>query len=463
MVVQRYTDASIVTAAQPGTVPVAYRSLWLSTLIDGLGTGATYAALPLIVAASGGGPGQVSLVAAAGSLPVLVFSLPLGVLVDRADRRRLMRRAQCASAVLSALLAVIAGLGVVASAGGVAAVCLLQVGLGTAQIAFTNAGQSVLPALLAPAALPRANARLSIASTMSEAFLGPPLGSALFALAVALPFGLDAVSFLGSAILLGQLPPTPRDAPSDRSVRADITEGLAWLWASPRLRTLALVLGANSFANQLAGSTLVLLVTRSYHAAPAAFGLLTTAGAVGAMVGAVLAGRLLSTLVPGRVVIAVLGTTTAAYLLVGVAPNLLVLGALYAVIGAGVTVWNVATVTLRQTAVPPELFGRVNSVYRLLGWGLMPVGALAGGLVAAHLGLRAPFPVAGVVRAVALVAALPVLLSWRSDDSPHLARVTVDDDLQAPRVSLFASARGTSSAQGCGVRRGGPGREPAAR
>jgi predicted MFS family arabinose efflux permease len=75
--------------------------------------------------------------------------------------------------------------------------------------------------------------------------------------------------------------------------------------------------------------------------------------------------------------------------------------------------WNIVTVSLRQQIVPSELLGRVNSVYRMLGWGLMPLGALAGGLVAHTFGLRAPFPVAGVLRGIALLVALPVLVRAR--------------------------------------------------
>jgi MFS family permease len=88
-----------------------------------------------------------------------------------------------------------------------------------------------------------------------------------------------------------------------------------------------------------------------------------------------------------------------------------VLGALLAGNGFVVTMWNVVTVTLRQRVVPDELLGQVNSAYRMIGWGMMPLGALAGGLVAHEAGLRAPFTVAGVLRGLALVIVLPALLA----------------------------------------------------
>jgi MFS family permease len=79
--------------------------------------------------------------------------------------------------------------------------------------------------------------------------------------------------------------------------------------------------------------------------------------------------------------------------------------------GFAVAMWNVVTVSLRQQIVPSHLLGRVNSVYRMLGWGLMPLGALAGGFVAHAAGLRAPYVVAGALCGLSLLAALPLLLS----------------------------------------------------
>ena len=96
---------------------------------------------------------------------------------------------------------------------------------------------------------------------------------------------------------------------------------------------------------------------------------------------------------------------------IGFAPDPAVVAALLAAQGFGVTMWNVVTVSLRQQIVPAPLLGRVNSVYRMLGWGLMPVGALAGGFVAHAAGLRAPYIAAGIICGLSLLAALPLLLA----------------------------------------------------
>jgi MFS family permease len=88
-----------------------------------------------------------------------------------------------------------------------------------------------------------------------------------------------------------------------------------------------------------------------------------------------------------------------------------VVAALLAAQGFSVTMWNVVTVSLRQRIIPGHLLGRVNSVYRMLGWGLMPLGALAGGFTAHAAGLRAPYIVAGLLCGVSALAALPLLLA----------------------------------------------------
>lgn len=135
-------------------------------------------------------------------------------------------------------------------------------------------------------------------------------------------------------------------------------------------------------------------------------------------------GSLLGGLVSARVVnragalptlLTALATNVVVFVGIGLSPNAIVLGALLAVNGFVITLWTIVTVSLRQQVVPSEMLGRVNGVYKMLGWGLIPLGALAGGLVAHTFGLRAPYPVAGVLRGVALLVAMPVLIRAMRD------------------------------------------------
>src|ERR1019366_8274831 len=128
--------------------------------------------------------------------------------------------------------------------------CVAGLLLGSAEVIFSNAAQSVLPALVPPELLPKANGRLQVSLTVGESFLGPPAGSLLFAVAAVLPFGLDAASFAGSAALLARLPRQAAPDPERPKVRlrAQIGEGLRWLTSHHLLRIVAVLLGVSNFA-----------------------------------------------------------------------------------------------------------------------------------------------------------------------------------------------------------------------
>jgi MFS family permease len=383
-----------------------YWRLWWANAVSSTGDGAFVAALPLLAVTITRDPRLVSVVTAATYLPWMVLSLPAGALVDRYDRATLMWRAQAVQAAVVTAVAVL----VVVRAANVELLALAGLLLGSAEVIFSNAAQSVLPALVPAELLPRANGSQQISLTVGESFLGPPAGSLLFAAAAALPFGLDAVSFAGSAALLARLPRT-RESRQETRTRAQIAEGLRWLVRHRLLRVVAVLLGVYNFANQMGQAVLVLLATETLHVSSAGYGLLLAASAVGSVIGGlvnpVLTRRLglLASLIIGGAIDAVV------FVGVGLAPDAIVAAVLLAGQGFSVTMWNIVTVTLRQRVVPSALLGRVNSVYRMLGWGLMPAGALAGGFVAHAAGLRAPYIVAGIICALALLASTPLLLA----------------------------------------------------
>ncbi len=386
-----------------------YWRLWWANGISSTGDGAFVAALPLLAVTITRDPRLISVVAAATYLPWLLLSLPAGAVVDRYDRATLMWRAQ---AVQAAVVTIIVVLVVVhqASIGALAAAGFL---LGSAEVIFSNAAQSVLPDLVPPELLPKANGSQQVSLTVGESFLGPPAGSLLFAAAAALPFGLDAVSFAGSAALVARLPRTghaPKNAKRSK-IRAQIAEGLRWLAGHRLLRVIAVLLGIYNFANQMGQAVLVLLATQTLHVSTLGYGLLLAASAVGSVVGGLVnpiltrrIGMLPSLVIPALI-------CAAAFVGIGLAPGPVVVAALLASQGFAAVMWNVVTVSLRQRVVPGHLLGRVNSVYRMLGWGLMPLGALAGGFVAHAAGLRAPYIVAGLLCGLSVLVAFPLLLA----------------------------------------------------
>jgi MFS family permease len=380
--------------------------LWWASAVDNVGDGAFAAAIPLLAVTMTRDPRLVSVVSAATYLPWLLLSLPVGAIVDRYDRVLLMWRSQLGQAVAVAAVAVLAGCHLV----GIGSLALLAFVIGTGEVVFGNAAQAVLPEIVPAPLVHKANGAQYAITTVGQLFVGPPLGSLLFGLAVAVPFGLDAGTFAISAALLATLPRSRLPATEPSPLRAAIAEGLRWLAGHRLLRTIALVLAANNFANAMGTATLVLLATQTLHLSATGYGVLLAGGAVGSVLGGLVNARIVARVGELPALVTALAANVVLYLGLGLAPDAVVLGALLAVNGFVTTLWNIVTVSLRQRVVPGELLGRVNSVYRLLAWGLIPLGSLAGGLVAHLLGLRAPYLAAAGLRAVALAVGLPALL-----------------------------------------------------
>jgi MFS family permease len=392
-------------AAMTTRLPTAYRRLWWAAAVDNVGDGAFGAAVPLLAVAVTHDARLVATVSAATYLPWLLLSFPAGALVDRRDRVGLMWRSQAVQCGIVAVVAVLVAVGQAS----IAVLAVLAFGLGACEVVFGNAAQAVLPDIVPKPLLPKANGAQQVVTTVGQQFAGPPVGSLLFAVAPALPFGLDACSFAASAGLLATLPRAERDAVEHPPMRRAIADGLRWLGRHQLLRTLAILLGVNTFCFQFAYSTLVLLATTTLRLDARGYGVLLAAAAVGSVLGGLLNARLVARIGSRAALLAALAGNVVVFVGIGFSPNAVVLGTLLAASGFVTTLWNVVTVSLRQRIVPAALLGRVNSVYRMLGWGLMPVGAVVGGLVAHAFGLRAPFPVAGAIRAVGLLCALPVL------------------------------------------------------
>ncbi|GAB3361463.1 MFS transporter [Amycolatopsis echigonensis] len=388
-------------------LPAAYWRLWWASAVDNVGDGVFSAAVPLLTVTLTRDPVLVSVVSAATYLPWLLLSLPAGAVVDRRDRVGLLWRSQALQAAIVAAAAVLIGLGRI----DIAALALMGFGLSACEVVFANASLAVLPDLVSETHLHRANGSQYAIANAGQLFVGPPIGSLLFAVAAALPFGVDATSFVVSAALLATLPRRPLPQIAHPPIRVAVAEGVRWLGRHRLLRTLAGLLAVNTFCYQLGNVTVVLLATQTLHVSERGYGVLLAGAAVGSVLGGMVNARVVAKIGALRALLTALIANVVIFVLIGASPNAVVLGLLLGLNGFATTLWSVVTVSLRQQAVPTELRGRVHSVYRMLGWGLMPLGSLAGGLVADAFGIRAAYPVAGAVRGIALAAALPVLLS----------------------------------------------------
>ena len=389
----------------------SYRRLVVASGLSNLADGVFLVALPLVTLGVTREPGAFASVTLVGRLPWLFVALPAGALADRLDRRRTMTIVNLGRA---ALIGGLAGL----VAGGWEELWLLYViafALGVGETLFDTAAQSILPGVVSdPDQLARANGRLYVVELTANQFIGPPLGGLLAGLALTGALGASAAAYLVAAgvlaLLVGTFRPE-RTGPPTR-IRTDIAEGVRYLAGHRVLRTMALCTGLSNL-----WSTAFMAVFPLFAVAPgpmglseAGFGLLLTAGAIGAVIGSVLADRI--ELVLGRT--GALGVSMAIAPVSLAAPALTTspwwVGAAGVVTGTTV-VWNVITVSLRQRIAPDHLLGRVNAGYRLLAWGTMPIGAGLGGLLGVTIGLRGAFWVA----TAGSLLCVPLLLSGVSN------------------------------------------------
>jgi MFS family permease len=379
-----------------------YAKVWTASAFANLGDGVFQIALPLLAVQLTRSPLLVAGVTLAARLPWLLLSLPAGALADRLDRRRTMVRVDAVRAGLLGGLA----LAVWAGVAGLPLLYLVAFLLGVAETLFDTSAQSLLPAIVPRGQLSRANGRLYAVELLANQFVGPPLGGLLAALALATAFGLTAAGYAASAaclaLVVGAFQPAREGPPT--SLRADIAEGVRYVWRHPLLRPLALMLGTENLAFTAQASVFVLFAVRPgpMGLSKAGFGLLSSALAVGALAGSFLAPAAERRLGRARTlalsVVVAAGCLAVPALTAAVVPVALSM----ALSGTQMVLWNVVTVSLRQRIAPDRLLGRVNACYRLVGWGTMPLGALLGGLVAQALGLRAVF----LLTALAVLALL---------------------------------------------------------
>ncbi len=395
----------------------AFARLWTASIVANTGDGVVAVALPLLAESLTRQPLLFAGVAVANRLPWLVFSLQAGAIADRVDRRRLM---WAANAVRAALVGAL-GVAVLLDLTTIWLLYVVGFALGMAETLFDNASQAFLPAVIGGRdQLEQANGRLMAGEIVTNQFLGPPLGGFLFGLGAAVPILLDAGTFAISAGLiasLGGLVATHRpsgDRAARRPMRTEIGEGLRWLRGHRLLRSLAVLLGAMNFTSAMLFAVFPLYAVGDDSAlglGSFGFGVLLTTTAAGAAIGSVLSARLVARFGRGPMLWMTLVASVVAPVAIAATTEVVVVGLVFGVFGLVVVLWNVITVSLRQAIIPDALLGRVNSVYRFLGWGAMPLGSLAGGVIATASNVRATFVVAGALMLVAIAPFASVISS----------------------------------------------------
>ena len=397
-------DARIVNIVVPKRLGPNFRWLLSSTVVNNAGDGIALAAGPLLVASLTRDPLLVSMALLCQWLPMLLFGIIGGVAADRFDRQRIVVAVNLARAVVLAVLVATIVTGTVS----IALVLAVLFVLGTAETFADSASSTLLPSLVEREDLGVANARIQGAFLLTNQLVAPPIGAFLFAAGMALPFAANAAAFALGAMLISRIAGSMRSERVEvASVWADTVEGIRWLVAHPPMRTLALTIFTFNVTYGAAWAVLVLYATERLGMGELGFGLLTTATAIGGVVGIIAYGSLERRFRLGNIMRAGLLIETGTHLSLALTTSPAVALATMVVFGAHAFVWGTTSTVVRQRAVPNALLGRVSGAYRVAIVGGLVIGAPIGGLLARAFDITAPFWF-GFVGSAILVALL-----WR--------------------------------------------------
>ena len=351
---------------------------------------------------------QIAGVAAAGQLPALVVGPPAGALADRLNRRRLLVGVELLRfGVIGAFATLVA-----AGEDRLGVLYLAAFLLGSLTMVFDSATAACVPTIVPPDLLVKGNSHLTAVDVTGEEMVGQALGGVVFSVAAALPFAADAASFLASAGLIRRaIPDNHPDEARSTSFLADLRAGLKWFSGSPLIRLLTGLIALLAFCQAVVLALLVLYARQDLHLSEAGYGLLLGISAAANVVGAAAVNRLHIRLGSGRSILIAAAVAAVSYPILAATHSPFVACAGLSLEAMSVTVGLVAARSLRQSAVPQEFQGRVASAYQTVIFAVFPLGALAGGVLASHFGIRVTFLLAGCLQMIVVVLTAQRLLS----------------------------------------------------
>lgn len=417
-----------------------YWRLWFAHATSNLGDGLASVAFPWLASAVTRDPFLIALIAVMARLPWLIFTLPAGVITDRFDRKKIIISMNLSQGFLALSLALaiflerssLPNLETITDGTSVSTNYLLYWVLvatsllfGFAEVLRDNAAQTFLPSVVDKAQLESANGKLWSAEYVMNSFIGPPLGSFLLGVAAFLPFFIHSSTFFIASALIA-LVATSANSPdlSDEAnkkgrinFKLEIKEGFAWLWGHKLLRPMALILGMLNLVGSLTAATFILFAQEILKTSVFEFAILGTAGAIGGTLGGVLGPKISAKLGSGPSLYLTLVSMPLMSFIIGITSNWYLVWVMIAGTTIFAVLWNVITVSLRQSIIPSELLGRVNSVYRFFAWGSMPIGTLIGGAIVSisehyasrETALRMPYFVSLILGLVIFAFAAPRL------------------------------------------------------
>jgi MFS family permease len=401
----------------------AFNRLFSASVISNLSDGLLAVAAPLLAISLTKDPVLISLLSAFVMLPWLLFAIPIGLIVDRVDKRLLVTFTNSIRFVFAGLVALAISTDFIT----IYWLLLAAFVIGTCEVAADTAAQSLIPVILEKKNFEKANSRLNIAQTVIQNFVGAPLSGFLYASAIVLPFILNSLGFLIAAIFVFMIPAHlishgASAAVTDtakKSFIGDIKFGLNYLWNDRPLRRLVATTTSLGFFYSLSTSTVILFVTETLEIPTQYFGVLMASAGSGGVLGAVLTPRLSKRFGRGAVLAVAIFISSITVLFQGLAPNYWVYGVIGFISSFTITNWNILLMSCYQVLIPSELYGRIHGARRTFVWGVMPIGAFLGGVIA-HAGLRLPLIVGGIATTLISLSAFTFIY--------HLGNQTIQGD-----------------------------------
>lgn len=356
--------------------------LWQATAAANLADGVFKLTLPLLAAQVTDSPALVAGAAFMVRLPWLIFALLAGVLADRFDRRQMMLTAHLARFIGLLLVALMCLSGAIA----IPMIYAIAFALGIAETLADTASASILPSLVESNELEQANARLVGVITITNEFIGPPLGGILAGISLAVAFATSSALYLVAAVAIFYMSGIykPHIAQLPKNIFTEMADGLRFVWRDRVLRALVIIVAVMNLGWSAWGAIMVVYVVTPGAGGLSEFGygvMLTSIG-IGGLVGTVLAVPLVRRFGRWWAIAADIIGTVIMLAVPAVTANPWAIGAAAVIGGIGGAMWSIVVSSMRQQRTPDEMQGKTSGVFRLFGYGALPIGAALAGVIA---------------------------------------------------------------------------------
>jgi len=398
----------------------AFNRMWASSIVSNLSDGILIAAAPLLAISLTDSTVLISAIGAMVMLPWLLFAIPIGVLVDRIDRRFILAGANATRSAVVGVLALLIATDQVT----IYWLLVASFVIGVCEVAADTTAQSLIPQILEEKNFEKGNSRLQISETVIQGFIGAPISGFIYAIAIALPFfinsiGLAVASLLALSIPIKYLQDVRKDDVEKEKKKfvADMKFGIKYLFNEKVLRRLVVTTASIGVCYSMGTATMVLFIIKELELPKQLFGVILTIQGLGAIAGAFMAPRLSEKFGRSNVMTFGITSSSVVLLLQGFSPNIYIFVALATFGGFAISQWNILLMATYQTVIPNELYGRIHGTRRTLVWGMMPIGSLLGGVLA-HYSLRLPMYVGGVIATTLAFLSIGFLLNIAETAKP---------------------------------------------